>query len=266
MFPHFLPPGIQFQMNAYILFVFAYVHARQGYGLRKTLIFIFICFLIGYAMENLSVITGFPFGRYYYTDILGPKLFLVPIVIGPAYFAVGYLSWTLARVLIGFEGNNMFWQPFIAAFIMVAWDLTIDPSRSTISKCWIWLDGGAYFGVPLSNFAGWFFTVYLIFQSFALCLWLSGNKNEGSQQVQAKSYWLQAALMYGLVGLFPLLTLLKMPDNIPIADATGKIWFTGDIYQSLALISLFTMIFISVLSCTRIIQRPPGKGLASTML
>jgi uncharacterized membrane protein len=29
--------------------------------------------------------SGFPFGHYYYTDNLGTKLFLVPVLIGPAY-------------------------------------------------------------------------------------------------------------------------------------------------------------------------------------
>ncbi len=29
----------------------------------------------------------FPFGRYYYTAALGPKMLLVPQLIGPAYMA-----------------------------------------------------------------------------------------------------------------------------------------------------------------------------------
>jgi hypothetical protein len=35
---------------------------------------------------------------------------------------------------------------------------------------WIWLNGGEYWGVPFTNFLGWFLTVYLIFQNFALYL------------------------------------------------------------------------------------------------
>jgi uncharacterized membrane protein len=51
--------------------------------------------------ENLGVATGFPFGPYFYTDALGPKLFYVPLVIGPAYLGVGYLAWVLATILVG---------------------------------------------------------------------------------------------------------------------------------------------------------------------
>jgi uncharacterized membrane protein len=42
---------------------------------------------------------------------------------------------------------------------MVSWDLTIDPMMSTINGNWVWHDGGSYFGVPVSNFLGWYLTV-----------------------------------------------------------------------------------------------------------
>jgi putative membrane protein len=46
---------------------------------------------------------------------------------------------------------------------MVAWDLSMDPVWSTVMHSWIWLQGGAYFGVPVSNFLGWYLTVYVIY-------------------------------------------------------------------------------------------------------
>jgi hypothetical protein len=51
---------------------------------------------------------------------------------------------------------------------MVSWDLTIDPMMSTINGSWVWHNGGSYFGVPVSNFLGWYLTVYVFFQCFAL--------------------------------------------------------------------------------------------------
>ena len=51
--------------------------------------------------------TGFPFGWYHYSDALGPKLFLVPLLIGPAYFGMGYLSWALARAILGDEDARL---------------------------------------------------------------------------------------------------------------------------------------------------------------
>ena len=37
-----------------------------------------IAFTVSNFYENLSLLTGFPFGHYHYTEALGPKLFLVP--------------------------------------------------------------------------------------------------------------------------------------------------------------------------------------------
>jgi hypothetical protein len=47
------------------------------------------------------------------------------------------------------------------AFIMVSWDVAMDPYQSTVTGDWIWRDGGGYFGVPLHNYAGWFGTVFM---------------------------------------------------------------------------------------------------------
>jgi uncharacterized membrane protein len=125
--------------------------------------FLAVCLGVSNASENLSILTGFPFGWYHYSDAMGPKLFLVPLQIGPAYFGVGYLSWTLARAILGDEDTRLagllsFATPAMASFIMVSWDLTIDPTMSTIAGNWVWHNGGSYFGVPLSNFLGWYQT------------------------------------------------------------------------------------------------------------
>jgi uncharacterized membrane protein len=104
---------------------------------------------------------------------MGPRLFLVPLLIGPLYFGVGYLSWTLARAMLGdangrLAGRLAYATPIVASFIMVCWDLTIDPKMSTITSNWIWRDGGSYFGVPVEKFLGWYLTVYVFLQVFAL--------------------------------------------------------------------------------------------------
>jgi putative membrane protein len=47
--------------------------------LRGVLIFVVICFVIANLFENLAVAMGLPFGRYYFTNAMGAKLFQVPI-------------------------------------------------------------------------------------------------------------------------------------------------------------------------------------------
>src|SRR5260370_21502484 len=90
-----------------------------------------------------------PLADRLYTDNLGPKLWLVPLLIMPAYFSMGYIAWTLAHVLLdrfddrlaGAEGVLV---PALASFVMVMWDLCIDPASSTISGASIWPHVGGY--------------------------------------------------------------------------------------------------------------------------
>ena len=98
-----------------------------------------IAFIVSNFYENLSILTGFPFGHYHYTDALGPKLFLVPLLISPAYFGCGYLAWSLAHVFVGVFGNKLradqIWRvTLVAAFVMVMWDLTMDPRMAEICQ------------------------------------------------------------------------------------------------------------------------------------
>ena len=131
--------------------------------------FFAICLVVGNVFENL------PFGSYYFTELMGPKLFVVPSLLGVAYLGMAYLSWTLAHLILGcprgpLVGLRVITLPLIASCIMVAWDFSRDPIWSTILHAWIWLRGGPYFGVPVSNFWGWFLTVYVSYQLFALYL------------------------------------------------------------------------------------------------
>src|SRR5438128_12693638 len=66
---------------------FALLHGAVHYRWSGMVTFIVICLVVSNILENTSILTGFPFGHYHYTDVLGPKLFLVPLVIGPAYFS-----------------------------------------------------------------------------------------------------------------------------------------------------------------------------------
>ena len=100
----------------------------------------------------MSILTGFPFGHYVYTDKFGPKLWLVPLLIMPAYFSMGYIAWTIGHILLDrfddrLAGAEVVLVPALASFVMVMWDLCIDPGSSTIAGAWIWRDGGSYFGV-----------------------------------------------------------------------------------------------------------------------
>lgn len=125
---------------------------------RERLLLIAVA-LLGFAAEALGVHTGVPFGAYEYTDALGPRLFGVPLVMASAWMTLaGYVKQMLARFRLSPRA-----EIFIAAAWLTAFDLLIDPLASNQLGYWRWAERGAYYGVPLKNFAGWFVVSLLAF-------------------------------------------------------------------------------------------------------
>lgn len=228
-----------------LLFILAVFHGIERYGKRNIIIFFLITWAVSFSFENLSIATGFPFGFYHYSPSLG--LLTVPLIIIFAYFAIGYLSWVLSHVLTGqyhkkLEGKQIFIVPFIAAFIMVMWDLSVDPISSTLQGLWVWTYPGAYFGVPISNFFGWFLVVYLFFQIFALYLSKYDSVNKKIVfKLSNKPYWAEAVAVYGITGLGTILSIFYQYNDITV---------------SMALITVFTMIFVALLALVNILNNP----------
>ncbi|MFK3982379.1 carotenoid biosynthesis protein [Micromonospora sp. NPDC050397] len=243
--------------------VFAVVHGLLFYRCRGVLMFVLLALVVSNALENLGVLTGVPFGNYHYTDDLGPKLFLVPVLIGPAYFAIGYAAWVIGTILFGEVRRGSRWlvtvgTPLIASFVMVAWDLSMDPQSSTLRGRWFWEDGGGFFGVPLSNFLGWSVTVYLFYQLFALYQRRWGAQPKYSEPLP-RSYWLLPVLAYTVVALDYVVTYLTGGhDGVPtqVTDATGHVWHAADIYETSALMAIYTMLFLAIFAALKIAQRP----------
>ena len=254
IFFHPLPIGGTAAISVSLLVCIATLHGLGRYSPKQFLIFFVITFVVSNFYEDVSILTGFPFGHYHYTDTLGPKLFLVPLIIAPAYFSSGYLAWSLAHVLLGVFGRKMrsqqIWAvPLIAAFIMVMWDLQMDPITGTIRQQWIWHDGGSYFGVPFENYMGWLLCVYTIYQLFAI--YLSRQDAAAGQREDAdktdRSYWYQTAIAFVILSL-PFASRALVGDCTVVTDATGYQWQTRHIYVSMALVTFFTMWFVALLS------------------
>ncbi|MFY9855759.1 MAG: carotenoid biosynthesis protein, partial [Terracidiphilus sp.] len=135
--PTALPRTAIVALDVLSAMAFALVDGARHYRLRGILVFAFICLLVGNFSENLSIATGFPFGRYYFVELMGPKLFQVPVLLGIAYIGMSYVSWTLARLIVGnphapVAGLRIITLPALASFIMVAWDLAQDPIWATV--------------------------------------------------------------------------------------------------------------------------------------
>jgi uncharacterized membrane protein len=245
---HVIPPAI-----------FALTHGGILYRMKGISTFVAFCLGIGGLAEGVSLQTGFPFGRYYFTDAMGPKVLHVPVLLVLAYLGIGYVSWVLALLILGYldkpiNGVRTFALPLLASFIMVAWDLSMDPDWSTLDHVWIWQHGGAYFGVPVSNFFGWFLTAYLYYLAFALYC----RTQPIFAAPQTQGYWRTAILLYATCALGNLL-ILKLPMAHPVVtDATGKQWLTDDILGGCTLMSLLLMVPFALLAWLRLMEKLQG--------
>lgn len=229
--------------------VFTFIHAYKRYGLKSFFVFLGIVFVIGNIYENMSIATTFPFGPYHYTDSLGPKFIFTPLIINIAYFQMIYIVWNLAGAMLDYYDNNVkgkyiIIQPIVATFVMVMWDLTIDPFMSTISEHWVWHNGGAYYGVPLQNYYGWYLCTFTMFVLFSI--YMSRQKeNQTPSFIYTKTNWLRMVicylswpLVYALMGEFA--------ENYEITALNNQIWMSQDIMRSSGLIGIGTMGFVAI--------------------
>lgn len=251
LFTGSVPMMVVLGMHVLPALAFAIVHGALRYRRRTAILFVLLFLVIGNLMENLGVATGFPFGHYYFTDQMGPKLFHVPIFLGLAYVGMGYVSWVLAEVIAGNANStiaaNVLRVPALAAVIMTSWDFSQDPVWSTVLHLWTWTRGGAYFGVPWSNFFGWLITTFLIYVCFAVLCGAGALARERAGdsphplQCPRPRYPLSAIAFYALSAAGNVLLLISRPPLAVVADPTGTQWRVRDITVAGALVSIFLM-------------------------
>jgi uncharacterized membrane protein len=234
----------------------ACAHAALFYGPRNALALAAICVLITFTMENIGVTTGFPFGHYHFEiEPNLPHVGAIPPIVGPLWFGMGYFSWVLAETLLGGTQARLSRRfrlvvlPIVAAFVMTQWDVVMDPPESTISKIWIWHDGGAHFGVPLSNYLGWLLTSWLFYQAFAI--YLSRRDVSRVALQHGRTLRLVAVLLYLASGLTHVTPWL-IGQSGEVVDAAGHVWRIHDLRETTVVTMLFTMFFTAMLAALRL--------------
>src|SRR4051794_38361205 len=118
---------------------------------------------LGFAAELAGVATGRPFGRYAYSDKLGPRVGGVPVLAAAAWAMMARPAWVTAGLLTRRRALRV---P-LAAGALAGWDVFLDP-RMAREGYWTWPGGGRYEGVPASNFAGWWLTGLGVFAAWTL--------------------------------------------------------------------------------------------------
>ena len=137
-----------------LLVILYIIHSFTNLSLKTAGTYLIIAAAISYLWEFIGVETGIPFGSYSYTSALGPMIGPVPVAIPLIWCALGYFCMQASDHYI------------MASLLMVSLDLSFDPVFSTSLHLWNWTGQTQYFGVPLTNFFGWFVASLTFFVAF----------------------------------------------------------------------------------------------------
>ncbi|NHN47169.1 carotenoid biosynthesis protein [Halostella sp. JP-L12] len=108
-----------------------------------------------YGIEFVGVRTGWPYGEFEYGIDLGPMLFgEVPVGLPVFFLPLVMNSYLLVALLFGPAARRRLVRLPATLATVLAVDLVLDPGAVALGF-WSYGAGGAYYGVPASNYAGW---------------------------------------------------------------------------------------------------------------
>ncbi|WP_156589662.1 bisanhydrobacterioruberin hydratase, partial [Halorubrum sp. CBA1125] len=106
-----------------------------------------------YAIELVAVATGWPYGSFAYTVSLGPMLGGVPVALPVFFIPLVVNAYLLCLLLLGPRAASGGVRLLTVIGAVLAMDVVLDPGAVALG---FWdFGGGAFYGVPLSNYAGW---------------------------------------------------------------------------------------------------------------
>lgn len=220
-------------------FLVVYLAVAAGeWGWRRAVAFTGLAGGLAFLAEFASTRVGIPFGLYHYTgSTRGQELYLanVPAFDPLSFTFLAYSSLGVARRLA--VRCARWWVPgrlavAVASGLLMTWlDLVIDPlavrgDRWFLGRIFYYPEPGWYFGVPLSNFAGW-----ALLGSLIAGLWIVlepripgtrpawGSRLPRRLHPPVALYYLVLAFNLGLTGLVaePALFWVGLAAHVPVA-------------------------------------------------
>jgi putative membrane protein len=229
---------------------FFLVAGTRDLGRARTLGFLLWGFLVALGAELLSTRVGVPFGFYHYSgETAGAELFLanVPFFSPLSFPFLAYASFCLARRALGPGGAGSragrLRLVALSGALMTLLDVVIDPlavrgGRWFLGHIFAYPEGGIYFGVPLSNFAGWLLEGWATVGGY---VWVAGAGRPGSPRLGIGLYYLVLAV-----------------------NLTVTLWI-GELRIASAGIVVHIAVFLLLYSVSRVpLRRWPGERLSAT--
>ncbi len=195
-----------------VMFLTCAANSIHLLGIRSTSIFVVAALVIGWFTEFTGEKYGWFFGHYVYTDVLGWKVFGVPLVIPIMWFNLCYISLITSFLILErqpFKQSRSVPElaavALLGAVLVTAYDLAADPYMVYVVKAWIMEEkNGAWFGVTLQSFTGWLVVSFSILAVFLLATksrnWsLPGDFRVSHALIPVAMYssWVGFWVMYG---------------------------------------------------------------------
>jgi putative membrane protein len=150
------------------------LHAAGRLGARRAALIFVFGFFISLSSELAGTHTGYPFGPYGYSGLLGYKILgLVPFNIPTSWFFMLYCSLAICGRLLTprDDGRTKLVWAVAAGAVLTAWDVSMDPAMvRTVHWTWHLAAAGeqtvlqrlfvsdVFYGMPVSNWLGWLLT------------------------------------------------------------------------------------------------------------
>jgi len=254
-------------MRPYVFaFLAAYlVVAVMHLGWRTTIWFTGIGYLISFASEVCSINNGFPYGWYYYVDgTKNQELWIagVPFFDSLSYVFLAYCSYAMALLvvspvkawrwdLVTLETRSIrrsLSVLFLASLFQAFLDIIIDPvalqgRRWFLGQIYGYREAGVHFGVPISNYVGWWVVSLLMILALQL-IDARGRRRKGKP---AGACNLPFRTLLG-----PILFLSVIAFNLSIAALIGE--------QLMALTGLFIFALPMAIVVVQVIRRTNRYG------
>lgn len=144
-----------------LLTMFLLLTNSQIKSFKAYIIFSFVAFITGMVTEIIGVNSGLLFGHYEYGQVLGPKIYGVPFLIGLNWFVIVYCSGALLTQGVELLQNklNIKITGFVASIFVIiggatiatCFDFILEPVAAKL-HFWSWENGQ----VPFLNYLCWF--------------------------------------------------------------------------------------------------------------
>jgi putative membrane protein len=205
-FPDTPGAGIASFVSTLLIALPSFIALWRYLGPRKAVLSLFALSIFGYVIETIGVLTGLPYGAFYYGDALGPKVaglvpYLLPLSWVPLVLGVVAATAPSAPKKVS---RRVLWVLYGAVLLTLV-DGVLDPGAASLGF-WVWPQSGAYYGVPVSNYVGWLFSSSVA----AVILLVLGRRRWASvppppglldSALVAVAFWVGVDLFSGL--LFP---------------------------------------------------------------